>query len=81
MRARIVLRLAGRVLAVLLVREVGCALHPVQQLYLLMQGGENLVRVAGVQRARETLVCRPLRQLPGIEAGEQFADRVAQRVR
>lgn len=75
------LRLAGRILAVLLVREVGCALHPVQQLNLLMQGGQDFVRVAGAQRAGEPLVRRPLRQLPGIDTREQLTDRAAPRER
>lgn len=81
MRARVVLRLSGRVLAVLLVREVGGALHAVQQLELLMQGGQGLVCVASADRAGEPLVGRPLRQLTGIDTGEQFADRAAPRER
>ncbi len=75
------LRLPGGVLLVLPVREVGSALHPVQQLDLLVQGGKHFVDVAVSERAGELLVRRPLRQLPGPDTREQLADGAAQRER
>lgn len=72
------LRLAGRILAVLLVREMRRALHAVQQLDLLVQSGQDFVRVAGAQWAGVALVRGPLRQLAGVDTGQQLADRAAE---